>query len=244
MPGVNIDISLTKSPDDFFIMSEATNAGKLRLKLEKVEVMVRTIETVPRILRQYNEHLLRGKPLLYPRTHSSLNFLPVPKQQVCGIQSIHRGILPSTLVVGFVEDENLTGTINKNPFLFSPNNLKSICLKFNGAVILDKLLEFDDDDYERAYLKLIEDLNLSSPANTIKLTKEEFRNNFFLVSLDTTGCRCSSFHHHLESEKKGNLSCELVFKTPNTKNLNMLVYSITHKSLKITGLEREVTVEY
>ena len=244
IPGVNIDISLTKSPDDFFIMSAAANASKFKLELEKVEVMVRTVATAEKVNNSYNQHLLKGKSLLYPRTHSEVNFISIQKQQVCDINTIYYGILPSTILIGFVEDANLTGTIDKNPFIFEPHNLKSISLKFNGSVILDKLMEFDDDDYERAYLKLVEDLALSSPANSISLTKDQFKRNFFLMSLDSTGCRCSSYHYHIESEKMGRLSASLVFGAPNNKNLQMMVYTITHKSMKITGLEREVTLQY
>ena len=244
IPGVNIDISLTKSPEDFFVLSADTNAGKFKLDLQSVEVMVRTVETAEKVNLTYDQLLLKGKPLLYPRTHSALNFISIQKQQVCDVNNIYNGILPSTLLIGFVEDANLTGTISKNPFVFSSVNLKSISLKFNGAVILDKLMEFDDDDYERAYLKLIEDLALSSPANSIRLSKQEFKSNFFLLSLDTTGCRCSSYHYHIEAEKKGRLSASLVFSQPNDKNLQMMVYTITHKSMKISGLERRITLEY
>ena len=103
-------------------------------------------------------------------------------------------------------------------------------------------MEFDDD-YQRAYLKLQEDLKLTSPSNTIRLSKESFKSNTFLLSLDTTGCRCSSVHNHENSEKRGKLTADLTFSSALSENIQMFVYAIFHRNVKISKYDREVEVE-
>ena len=106
--------------------------------------------------------------------------------------NVLQGLCPSLIVAFFVEDSAMAGSVTKSPWYFNPRNVSSVEWIFNGQPMRTRKLEFQDDDFCRAYNIVLRDLNLMSSAGTIKLDKATFKKNMFLLSLDCEGQSTSS----------------------------------------------------
>ena len=187
VPGVAMEIGLTLNPPEFFLISADTNRNKFALKLESCELKIRTVEPIKEVVNDINKALVGGKAALYPITKSSVVFHTVPKQQVVHISNLLKGIFPSTIILGFLPDTALSSQLSTNPMRFQSFGLKQCQIYANGKPLFNRILDFQDDDHLRAFMKIQEDLCLNSSSNSITFTKEMMTHQYFFWTVDLTG---------------------------------------------------------
>ena len=87
-------------------------------------------------------------------------------------------------------------------FVVLAHDLESVEWKINGAPIMSKRMELNDD-YLRAFNALHRNVNLDSPVNTVQLDLETFKKRCFFLSLDLPGdgcqCKCYIFCLHVST---------------------------------------------
>jgi hypothetical protein len=192
IPMVNVNVMLTRSPFNFCFMGAAGLTG-LSLKIEECHLQVRRVK-VSKELALRHAMGLEQMAAQYPVKRVIMRALALPNQATSvNLTGIHRGIMPSRVVVGFVDTSAYTGTLNLNPFNFEHLKITNIKLKVASVPMpyADGIkTDFVQLHYTNAYDTLFQ--NIRNMGNDI--TYEEFAGGYTLFPFDLTPDLCQSEH--------------------------------------------------
>ena len=194
LPNVDIGIELTRSRPDFYMLSDDSadwfvHISRARLKVRRVTVSPSATFDILQGL-QTNTAKYPIRRTLVKRIVTSYS------AQTFSLTDICKGIMPDTVIVGFVKTSAASGNKKQNPFCFQNLNIKSLQLKVNShALPYSSPLELDfaNGRYMEAYMALYK--NLTNEANDISY--KEFKNGNTLFAFDLTPDMCSGGHQNV-----------------------------------------------
>jgi hypothetical protein len=184
IPMVNVNVMLTRAPFNFCFMGAEKLTG-LTLKIEECNLQVRRVK-VSKELALKHAMGLEEMPAQYPVKRVIMRALALPNQATSiNLTGIHRGIMPSRVVVGFVDTSAYTGSLHLNPFKFEHLKITTIKLKVASVPMpyADGIkADFVNKQYTNAYDTLFQ--NIRNMGNDI--TYEEFAEGYTLFPFDLT----------------------------------------------------------
>ena len=106
LPHVSLKLEMTRSKEDFFIIGDAKWKNQLKLELSDLHVTFETVEVNKEVVDAHNAALAGGiQKALYPLIESSVSFNSIAQGlQKVTINQIYQGILPSTIICGFLDN--------------------------------------------------------------------------------------------------------------------------------------------
>ncbi len=155
---------------------------------------------------------------------------------------VRGGILPKTLVVGYMAAKSLDGNYTYNPWNFFHWFTKKVELKINGRVHPDMGgLEFDfskDNNLPimaRGYNWLFENTGAIEAHRGNLIHWNAFMAGSFLIPFDLTPDRCNSLHIH--DAEYGYLDFSVEFSRPLNESIYIVYKGVYPKT--ITNMKRE-----
>jgi len=150
--------------------------------------------------------------------------------------------LPRRIVIALVQQDRVTGKYNLNPFKFQHFNLHALTVTVNGLPIpSDPLtMNYNDRDYQRAYLNTLGALGLDVGNNGLTLTPElwESAYNLYAFKLVPGPIKAS-----IESTRvRGAVNLSFNFKQATPAPIEILVYCETNRTLEITANNKAFVV--
>lgn len=224
--GLDLKIVLNLNDEEFYFME----TGKSKIVIHKAAVYVRHCQINHNILLEHHK-LLNSQKALYPFSRTNIKTFTIPP----GIQSIQidnivNGILPSSLIFGFVQNEAFHGSKKLSPFNFQTFNLESFTLYKNGIPISGHPLILTSGDPTRffqSYRSLfLNTQSLYKDTSTI-IDYPTFLGGSYLLpinlspTLELSGSLCSSLL------KQGGIKVDLKYRTVTDKTITMIVYTET-----------------
>ncbi len=88
-----------------------------------------------------------------------------------------------------VDNEAYTGNRTRNPFDFKHNKLNTFSLFVNGSSVPNEsiICNFDEgDQFARAYSSIFSTIGLKNIPQSIRITKDMFKNGYFVIASDLT----------------------------------------------------------
>jgi len=144
-------------------------------------------------------------------------------------QEIVSGVLPRYVIIFFVKSNAVAGQIDLNPFEFPHLNILESYAKVNGLVIGTYPLktDFEQNDYLRAYNKLIDGTTIKRTNHQHYITEEHFKEGQFLQIYDLSPDQC--FGTHLHEPLEGTLTVHYTFKSGGiTESYRLFAYCVYH----------------
>ena len=236
IPGVSIQLEFDKSDESFFLLAEEKYKNKLKVQFLSLQIYCTTVQVTDVVKDQLTSTMV-SKPALYPMisTGISLSSIPQGTKQIT-LTGLHVGILPNLVLGMFIDSKALSGSMELNPFYFNNVDVEGLQFFVSGTPVPSKRFEMNyaKGDFLRIYDEMIKNLRLNTQ-NTIAITPEEFKEMYNIYVIDLSNCiGCGNTNHkHVASEKKGSLSCDIVFKTNTDKSLHFLCYTTNNKRLTI-----------
>lgn len=236
--GMDLKIVLTLNSDEFFFFE----TKKSKFVIQKASVSVKQCKINHNILLQHHK-LLSSKKAHYSYSRSNLRTFTIPT----GIQSIQidnivNGILPTSLVFGFIDNDAFNGTRESNPYNFKAMDLQSFSLFVNGIPLAGHPIiieQYGATKFMHAYRSLYQNLQaLYKDSGT--LTYDQFKGGSFLLPIsllpsENGGSVCTPML------KQGTIKVDLKFYTAPANTITMLVYMET-PSMFVIDQHRNVSL--
>ena len=247
--GVNVDIRLTRSSDQFCIMQAAGNEDNVqenyKLKLDEASLFIRKVKVLPSC-RMGIYKALSLAPIRMPirrtaqRVFSIANGITTWSQE-----SVIVGQLPRRLTIGFVRTDALIGVYHRNPFNFHHFNINFFSLYINGQQLPSRALvpDFGDGttDYVRSYMQMSSALGYAFANQDCGISYSDFKGGSTLFAFNLQSEHTDG--DHIERAKRGSVRLEVRFAEPLPTPISCLIFS-EYDSLILIDKDRNSELDY
>lgn len=240
LTNTNLVIKFIRNSDDYSLMSATSIA---RIDIKKLTLQVHKVK----IAEDFHNSLmvtLTKEPTLYPITQSKIKSVLIQSgTSTTTVQNILSGIIPKSIVIGFLDSRSYNGDVAYNPFHFKHFGLNLLNLKVNGKPFNPRPLQpdYDDGDYKREYRRLFDHTGIHHGNMTIDITEKQFVNNCNFYPFDFSPDLCNSFHQHVSNA--GHIDIELGFKKPLANTIYMIIYSANSQTITIDHNRNTTVIE-
>ena len=243
-PNVALDLTLTRSPDDFCLLAPAGKAGAYKIVLEKVELYVRKVHVSESIQKRQSD-MLKTRPMYFPYTRCVMKTLAVPtgSKQVYWNNVVRSGTLPSQMILCFVSSDAMLGRIDRNPFLFHHYDVSDIQVRLEGRTMQQGAytgMNWSDKSPNliRTYAAFFDNLGLHYTPRTVNMTYTMFRGGCSLFPVDFSGELCGSYKHK-HDRQNGSVNIDIVFKNDLTEAI-VVMAMLLYDSVSTLDASRQI----
>ena len=238
LPGCEIKLKFIRNSDTFSLLGDTLQA---KIKFHELKLMIRRVTVEPTIASKI-EDAINKTPAIYPITQSKIKTFLIPKDvRQERISNIFRGVLPRSIIVGFVTTDAANGTINANPFKFEHFKLNHFQMYINGDPLLTEAFQpdFANSKFFREYRWFMDNLGWAHDKESNGVTMEEFKTNTFFLPFDLSPDLSNGAT--LSQLKEGSLDVLVSFNENLAQNVQMIVFA-TFNELLLIDKDRNVTL--
>jgi hypothetical protein len=142
MPGVNIQVKLTKSKEAFYLLGESPDP-KVKFQFLDATLYVRKFKPSPSILLAHSKALTKTNARYDVTRVDVRTFTFGPGQRTLSIDNAVIGPLPKRLLFAMTGNTNFSGTPGTNPFDFRHYDIEQFAIYMNGQQIPSEGLSID-----------------------------------------------------------------------------------------------------
>jgi hypothetical protein len=222
-PGSRIQVTLTKAPEKFFLMSADDKPCKFQI--DDMYLSVRHITVSPEILKQHQEEI-KERPVILPYNKTAIQTYSYPAGSTnINTSLISTSTLPKTMLIGFVHSSHFNGSYKKNPFLFDNLNINYLSISVNGQTLptYPYTPDFGNGLIAREYRDLFDNIGILTGNKNNMMTPKYYCKGMTLFAFDLTPDLCGGYHCH--TRKTGAIDLDVKFATPLTDAVNVIVAS-------------------
>jgi hypothetical protein len=225
IPGVNIQVKLTKSKESFYLLSESPDP-KVKFQFLDATLYVRKIKSSPNILLAHSKALTKTNARYDVTRVDVRSFTFGAGQSTLSIDNAVLGPLPKRLLFAMTGNTNFSGTPDTNPFEFKHYDLEYFAIYMNGQQIPSEGLSIDmshEKGSTLAYQSLFSGSGIHHTNNGIQITHDMYITGHFLLLFDLTPDGAAS-EGHVSLPSSGNVRIELRFKNKLSQAITCLMY--------------------
>lgn len=211
-PIINLRIKLTRAFDTFSLL--CSDNTRYKINLQDLRIFARYVTVSPKLVAEHNRLLAKGDPLVYPITRTMMkSYSLAPGSMSTYAANMFHGVLPKSIIVGFVRTEAFHGSQNYNPFNFEHFDMDSCVLRVNGENVPSEPIspDFKTECFMREYMEFYRNIgiDLSEDAGNI-ITPALYKGGMFFMSFDLNGDQCNMLHRH--EKQTGVIDLNVVFQ--------------------------------
>lgn len=238
---VDLRISLTLNKPEFYIFGMDTDTSVV--KIIEATLYMRHAHINPNILIAHHKMLEKATAKYHYKRNEIKSFTIPAGGSSISLDNIVIGQLPTNLIFAMVDNDSYTGKRSKNPYNFKNNKMTSFALYLNGIQTPNTPIEMNFTEgvgYARAYSTLFTASGiLHSPQGNL-ITKEMFKNGYFMLAFDLTSDMSSSSSCN-SLTNQGSLRLEARFGEALNTTKTCLVYLEYDTTLEIDKNRNIVT---
>ena len=241
IPGVNLKLRLTRSRDQFALMSDAANP-ELKITIEETHLYLRTVTVSPSVLLAHAQALEKA-PAKYSLRRSQVTSYTIPTGSLTSSKdNLFIGNLPRRLVIGLASNKAYAGSLDTNPFEFDHHKTTYMAVSLNGRTYPNQPLvfNFEKNQFIRGYNSLFENTGRIN-RNEGSISREDYPKGFFLTCFNLAPDQSDGSHFNVKSN--GTIKLDLHFGEPLTKNVTVVVYAEYDTVIEINK-NRTVLLDY
>ena len=239
---LDVRVKLTRSKDEFVLMSSMDPAPRFKLELVDVGLFVKKVSINPAISLSH-EKILEKHNAKYPVTKLVMRVYTAPANSMnFSVDNMFLDHLPNRVVLGFVKASSINGSLKTNPFKFEHCDINSLSLYHQGKQIPTKGLQPDFDSHQctRSFMSLYTGTNTAWNDHSCGVRWRDYPRGYTLWVFDLTTSQ-SHAPEAIEVSRAGPLRFECKFKKALGEAYNLIVYSEFQNRIEITR-SREVVV--
>ena len=143
MPGHILSLSFERGKDSFCLLSTSDDNNAYKIKIHDLTLWARKLTPLPSILNTILSKM-KTQPVYYPFTRNVLREYQFHAGSVSvEIPSLFRGRLPQSVYIFFLDNNQISGRINRNPYIFKNYDLMFANLVVSGYSFPNQALYFD-----------------------------------------------------------------------------------------------------
>ena len=161
-----------------------SNGSKASFKLVDLKLKFRLVEVDKKYLDLAKNVEFNTAPVYYPFCQTKIRTHLV----TTGVSSFTwsnaiRGKIPDQIIIGFLDHEGYTLSLEKNPVDFQNFNINRICLKINGSSYpaTPYTPDFDTGKYLVMYDDFLRGLGVSHENQSMGIQKQDFKEHKFFT---------------------------------------------------------------
>jgi hypothetical protein len=234
MPGVSIQIKLTKSKEAFYLLGESPDP-KVKFQFLDASLYVRKIKPSPNILLAHSKALTKTNARYDVTRVDVRSFTFGPGQRTLSIDNAVLGPLPKRLLFAMTGNTNFSGTPDTNPFDFKHYDIEQFAIYMNGQQIPSEGLSIDTSHEKGstiAYQSLFSGSGIHHTNSGIQITHEMYISGHFLLLFDLTPDGAAS-EGHISLPSSGNVRIELRFKNKLSHAITCILYCEYENSVSL-----------
>ena len=242
--GVGVTIKLTRNKEQFSILGDNDNKEYF-VRITNPILKIRKASISPKVMVAHALALEKTNAK-YPITRVVMNQIAFPlvsKTKV--LPSIHNGLIPSKILIGFVDTDSFTGEYNKNPYNFQHFNINSLILKIGGKSLpytSGLTLDYNNNSFSEAYYSLFQNIKM----NSNDLTIDDYKNGSTFYAFNLSPDLCQDEHFNILTE--GSIDLHLSFEslpvnTERPQSVTAIIYKEFTNIMEITKL-RQILFDY
>jgi hypothetical protein len=245
IPGVSVEINLTKSNDSFALTVptgtayDGTSAWKVMIK--HAMLYVRRVKVHPSV-EAGHRHGLKNKNAIYPYTRSRIIAYSIPTGSTNYIKEniFSSASLPKLIVVGMVRADSYNGAYDKDPFQFEHFDCHHVSLHLDGQGVPYKRAyntNFANKHFTDVYIRsMIQNLQMLNTNHSHGISISDFADGYTFFTFNL----CPDFDYkNVQKIRDGNLRLDIRFNKALPSAINVFVYGLFDVKLQITG-NREI----
>lgn len=232
--GVPIYVTLERNKKEFYLLKPTSNATDYKIIIKEAKLYVTYQEINAQL---FDKATSLDRPIFtMPLKRPKIITRNIPANTVStDITDVFQGVnLPTRILFGFVENEAMAGTLQKNPFNFQHFNLKELFLIKNGQMLpCDPLRpDFSKENYIRSYKNLHQGTGNLGVDKEMTISYENYGNGFTLWSFDFTGDnQGGEAIKHLK--ETGTLNFHFVWGSNLSKTITLVIFAEYESELRI-----------
>ena len=230
-PNTDIRIRLIPHRVQFYLMANVNNIA-YNLRITNLRLWLRTREVSSTCLLLHQSQLHSGSSYRIAMPSVRIKTLSIPANALRHeFDNIYMGILPHRILLAMVNDGNMSGQWQSNPFNFEHFGLSSLALRVNGEQIprVAYQPDFGDDahDYKREFCSLLSALDLDrDTSRTLSITPDQWANGYTFFAFRLTPNQSAS-------QLSGSVRLEIRFAAANNHIINVLLLAETTSAIEI-----------
>jgi len=225
LPHVNVQISLYRSPDSFFLVSPDAAAPNVTVELLSMNLHMRAVDVISSANLALEKTLL-AHSAKYAYRKTKLKMLSIPAGRMdFPLQSVFTDTVPRRIVVGCLSQEAVSGNIAKNPYNFVHASISELAIDAAGKVLPAQPLvtDFDRGFYAEAFVQFFENIGSVGENRPLPISYNQYGNGFTLFAFNLTP---SDVNPDFELIQNGTCSIRLRFAKPTpAEGLQLIVYA-------------------
>lgn len=245
IPDTHLSITMRRSPVGFVLDGTDPRKGDqagpypYMLIIENCHLQIKKCTLNPQLVKAHQALLNSGKKACYPLKYNEIRLVPVPKSTLqYQTDLVYVGNLPKFVLLTFVENAALSGTLKNSSFTFKHFGIERVVCQVDGDLTYYKQIDLDiaGGDFLLAYKNTA---NLFLKYNS-KYSMEDMKNGSFMLAFELNPEIKPKLLH---PSYKGQLQFYLKFKTETTSAFSMMLFSEFENMLSL-GKNREVISDY
>lgn len=237
LPGVTVRLKLSRSKTDFVLLNDGKKET-LKIILEQATLYVRKVRVAASVLQAHETGLSNVGNAIYPIQQTEMLSYTVAQGAKNHAQdNLVRGQVPKLLIVGLVGNEAFNGNTKKDPLLFEHFNLNYLALYRDGdCVPYTQPLQpdFDNDLYTRAYVTMIQSLEMYNCNVNNGITQKEFKESGRTLFAFNLTPDLSASGACGQPYQTSNLRLEMKFSKSLPEPINVIILAIRDGRVEIT----------
>jgi len=160
------------------------------------------------------------------------------------LHTLFQGQIPRRIVFGCVSRDAFNGHSKHNPFVFQPFGIKEVSVTAGGVTYYRDPLRcnFNNNQYLRAYLHLMESMSMGSPSNKgCDISPKLYKSGMCLFAFDLTPDEEDG--PYWELSRHGGTALDVHFNPPLPEPIEIIIYAEFDSLIKI-DTNREAHLNY
>jgi hypothetical protein len=215
LSGMDIRLELHRNSNQFALMSFQASPD---VKVSVVSMMwyVRKVKVLPSAALSL-EHQLSRHAAKYPLRRVIVKTLHIAGgRKDTPTNTVFMGQIPRRIIMGCLEKNAFFGDFSKNPFNFQPFGIRQVQVIAGGKIYprSPMMLNFETNQYTRAYLSLFEALNIGNEDRSNSISYKDYANGYTLFGFDLTPDNADAGHWDLVEDGSTSIKIEFAKDTP------------------------------
>ena len=238
LSNIAINLKMTRSKNQFCLITQKYNDEIFYI--DDCFLKIRRVRISPSVLLAHNM-ALEKTTAKYPLKRVLIKAVTLPLSHFTTITNLHKGVVPTRLVLGLVLTSAYSGNSNiLNPFDFQHFNLSELSIQISSQLLpYTHSLKFDyeKNQYLVGYNTLFKNIRMAPNG----ISYSDYSKGNCLYAFDFTPDLCSG--DHLSLLRDGDLNIGLNFNKALTKSVTAVVYLEFDHILEINK-SRQIMMDY
>ena len=233
LPGVDIDIKLWPTRDEFHLITHPVGL-RCKLLIDEIYLNVCKVNVSPEVMTGHDA-ALEISDSIYPFVRTDIRTFNIAEGNFgMNIEDIWQGEVPTRLVVGLVKSQAYNGDYHLNPYHFEHFDVSDIGFYVNGEATPCPAYKLDLENgiYLQGLNSLYKITGKTMENSDIEITRDTYQQGYTLVGFDVDPTTSPDFRY-VGKPREGHTKLDIRFKRGLAAPVTIILYATFPENMTI-----------